>query len=911
MKKLLVPTIFLFLYSNIVGAALSVICDPSILDLQCEGLSSLVSQINDSSKVYDNYVMITDNAYDRQKEISWSNAICGNLSTSSLDCDLTIGDDSLVTLAQTSIEATLYNMSPRIDFNKKKWGTESDQSEMTSLEEKTRCACVEATTSLRFNGDENAVKNFVDGSSSRIAEMAIKAYGKKAINEYAHIYEDGMYLLNHSSVVNPNKTGDVLCRGASRFEKAIQKKCPKKNPASVNERMNLIFSELDLNGASSLEEKLSFVDYNTVHRKVKNKNGEEVTYLRSEYDKTRNGLKSTNEFQILDKMLVNLLTSKEVDLSNKNLKEYAPVDVISNELSKLFMNDFDGTVSRIFNNQVPKKYVDEWRAVLSGPSPEAEFASRFTKYFLKVAPSHPALSAILLDSELFSDFRDHARAKNIKSVFYEFENNFKDLEDHMLDRCKKMVEDFAEVVCLEDEEIVKGLTKDSITRFVNELDAESILLGVKDIMTCKAAEKLVPAFKNLDPQGTKISNSDFFNYIKDKNHPTDAYSSFAKELANNKSTGSLISYAAAISEVGSPKRTTGYNPLKHYEDKLKGSKIIDSSGTISAVSGAPRESQIQAVPERSIASVMDSQGQVTSAQINNNQSVFKSMISQITSSKSISEEGEEIVKSLSHRSDKEEITNLLSNLDTEEVKRLKEFKDNTLFEKEEALKQRLEEERKNIENLQAQIESLTNGKSIVESNKAVVNANPVNEGDEVSRSNDSSVRAFSSELRDSVNRSNFIDNKPAVNTSGSFGGGSVSASLAGAVGAVSAERSRGSVVQDSSFTPPSTAPVGIVVQSENAIVNSNQEITKNIVDYLKTVDGETFLKFTKEGVTYRYKTVEDGKVVEKEIHLSINDIDPQTLEEIARESDIKLAEVKRKYSYASLKMIITQEALKL
>ena len=103
------------------------------------------------------------------------------------------------------------------------------------------------------------------------------------------------------------------------------------------------------------------------------------------------------------------------------------------------------------------------------------------------------------------------------------------------------------------------------------------------------------------------------------------------------------------------------------------------------------------------------------------------------------------------------------------------------------------------------------------------------------------------------------------------------------------------------------AVAGLQLQDEKNFFKDSKELSDKIVDYLKNADGETFLKFTKEGVVYKYKVVENGVEVEKEVYVSLSDLDTNLIKEIIKNSEEKISLLERKYSFDSLKMIITEE----
>ncbi|HLT22153.1 MAG TPA: hypothetical protein VKZ84_01870 [Bacteriovoracaceae bacterium] len=873
-------------------------CNDSTPSPMCLNLSRLVNEIDDKSNAHQNYIDMR-NLIHRPHDGSWGNAHCKLMQK--IDCDDHFGFTPITDFAREAFGVSFFNstsMRPSIEQN---------QSVLRTMDEETKCLCIESTLAVKLEENGGDLEVIVDARIKDIQENVLKSFGKKVINDYAHIYEDGMFFLNHTNVINPQKTDALLCRGASHLTQKIGEKCPNKKKAQIDKRLELIFSEMDFNGAKTIEEKLQYVDYNTIHRKAKDSKGNEVTYLRSEYDKTRYGLKQTQEFKVLDRMLTNLFSSNEF----QDERSYGPgFEVISTKISELLFKDFDGTITKIFNNQVPQKFLDEWKTVRSMPNAKQEFEDRFTRYLLKVAPSHPGLSTILLDSDMFSKFKSHSQTKKISSVFSELENNFSEMEKYMEARCQKMADDFADVVCLEEEDILNSLSKDSLKSFSQSEDGD--ILGINDVVMCRGGQYSNMSFQGLNKDGSKIVNSDLFMFLNDKNNSADPYSSFAHDLANNEKKRELISYAALASNSNTPRRSS-YDPLKNHFDKFKKDKLIDSNGAIAEVNitydrGVVRDSSV----DRSIASIPSiAQASVTASTTAQVLPRFSSTVGQADLNNKV--DTKELSDMFSSREDKDEINSHLSKLHSKELKELQDFRRNVLSEKEEALKMQLDEEKKNLEKLKATIDNLTSSKNEIKENVPAKKGN-----NKVVETNTSpSSRVVNHEVRDipSVNRvaasnENRAHFAPSAGTgAASISSGGLSQSAASSRSTSNAGTSKAGVANNNEAATANRR--GLVVQESSAIISNNQEITKNIVEYLKTVDSETFLRFTKEGVVYKYKTVENGVLVDKEVHVSVNDVDPQALAEIVKVSEMKLDEVQRKYSYESLKIIISEEALKL
>src|SRR5690606_17233370 len=97
-----------------------------------------------------------------------------------------------------------------------------------TMDEATKCNCIESTLAIKLEERGADLDTLVDARINEIQENVLKSFGKKVINDYAHIYEDGMFFLNHTDVINPQKTDALLCRGASHLAKKVSSLCPMK-----------------------------------------------------------------------------------------------------------------------------------------------------------------------------------------------------------------------------------------------------------------------------------------------------------------------------------------------------------------------------------------------------------------------------------------------------------------------------------------------------------------------------------------------------------------------------------------------------------------------------------------------------------------------------------------------------------
>ncbi|MFA7614757.1 MAG: hypothetical protein WCY48_11030, partial [Candidatus Caldatribacteriota bacterium] len=812
------------------------------------------------------------------------------------------------------------------DISTRRSVSEVPQSVVRSHHKEQLCSCVESNFMIKMGDKAEEAEKIIEDRANELSDEILKSFGKKFINEYAHHYEDGMYFLNHTDLIPQRQSEELLCRGAKRFEKAVAKRCPDKDKNILRERMNLILSEMDFGEAKTLEDKLKHVDVNTVQRKAKDSQGNEFTYLRTEYDKTRYGLKTADHFKSMDKILTTVLTQGDLDPIKDRYPFKNGVELISIYLSDLLIRDFDGATQTLLKD-VPENVIKEWREIRNGPNPRGALETRFLKFHFRVIPSNPVLGSVLLDNILFSRFYSSVKNKKVKSVFDELEKNFSEMRKYMESRCRELEDNFAEVVCLEKEEVIGSLTDKDILNFVGDtIDEYDPLNGVNDILACRANSKPLLAFKDLNREGSKLLNSDYFGLIQNKDNPTDPYSTLAHTVANDPVGRNLMQAAAKVSEDG-PKRKSSYNPLLAHFENLKSDRFIDSSGTILEVKNPEvfsTSAQIKEIKELKKVEVGE---EISHSSTSSSGELFELVTHQMSTPvqpipnfRVTHNDSSEIVDFLSNREDKEVINRHVSHLDTQQINDLNNFRTSILKEKEDLLNLKLDEEKKNLEKLKTQIDSLTSSKAMMED----IASNPKTEQPNTARvaaSQDVKERVVSNSDLNERNLPGRLEGRnysaptsvvaPIAGSVPQMGG---AASVAGGGTSVSSGASRSiASIPSASLEKKegSTSSRGLIVSAKTPISDNKKEITKNIVEYLKSADTETLLQFTTEGVIYQYQTLENGVLIEKEIHVSLDDVDPEMLAEIIKESELKIEQLQRKYSYETLKIIISEEALKL
>lgn len=849
---------------------------------------TLYKRVVKSGNAFDNYVSINANqkSFNPDALYSGDNFHCSIFKVSREDCE---GE------ATTGSELSGFMHNSIMAISSYGWSTMGGKEISPDSELSQKCACIETNFYVSSPGVKpEVIESYIKSQKEKASEKVLKAYGKKFLNEYALFFEDMIYLVNQTKVIQGKAKESLFCRGAEQIQKEISKKCPGVSSGQLEKRMGLLFDGIKgLEKNSDLSSILGFVDASTVQRKVVDANGAEVIYARTEFDKSRFGLTLSPEFRFVDSMLTEVIFNDEQFREKFMSRPSEGLESVAEHLAEQLKNNFDETVVKLSRNGRPTKAILDELNALKTQSKDA-VSDKLKNYLLDSVAIHSGLSAILLQPGLLQQTLRATRGKKSNSLTESLQNNFSFLEDHMKEKCDNMVSQFAQVACLPPENVLAHLPKSSLKQLIEEEENFAPSQNINDLIGCASGEKKFGPFENLSQNGSSVVQSDFLALYDGKNtKPQDSFSLFAESLANKDKEGELIAKAANVYYQRGGKDSV-YEPLSKYVGNRE-NKLIDSNGNTMTIAQRETTKLAERNREQNPESLQGSQiSQMAGAKLPNSTSlgdfrIGEKSIFNNSSARAVSE-------FLSKREDKKEIDQHISRVENSELKKLQEFKELVLAEKEASLLKQLDDEKKSLSELRSQIDKLTTGKNnVVDHTQQQQQPRQIGSRLENSKVDIDQRVQFAQSQNNEASSSRSFDRAPA----------SVAFSTGGsAMGATAMGRS---YVPSSPSTAVQKAPVGLQLQDDKNALRDSKVLSEKIVDYLKNVDGETFLKFTKEGVVYKYKVVENGVEVEKEVYVSLSDFDNSLIKEIIKNSEDKISLLERKYSFDSLKMIITEE----
>lgn len=851
-------------------------------------LGTLYKRLAKSANTFGNYENMNANqkSYKPDALYSGENFHCSIFKVSAENCEEEVAPgNELYSFMHDSITA----------ISRYGWSTVGGRDVDPESELSQKCACIETNFYVSSPGVKTeSITNYINTQKEKASEKVLKAYGKKFLNEYSLFYEDMIYLVNQTKVIQGKSKESLFCRGAEQIQKEISKKCPGVNSGQIEKRMGLLFEGIKgVEKNSDLDAVLSFVDASTVQRKVTDGNGSEVIYARTEFDKSRFGLTLSPEFRFVDSVLTEVIFNDEQFRERFMYRPSQGLESVAEYLAEQFKNNFDETLVKLSRNGRPTQAIIDELNALKAQSKDA-IGEKLKKHLLDSVAIHPGLSAILLEPGLLQQTLRATRGKKSNSLMESLQNNFSFLEDHMKERCDNMVSQFAQVACLPPEDVLAHLPKSSLKQLLEEQENFVPNQNINDLINCASGEKEFSPFENLSQNGSSVVQSDFLAILDGNKKPQDSFSLFAQSLANKDQEGDLIAKAANVYYQRGGRESV-YEPLSKYVGNRE-NKLIDSNGNTMTIAQREAAKVAERYREQGTESLQGSHiSQVPAAKAPMSSSFSDFRVRETSASNNSSAKA--VSEFLSKREDKKEIDQHISRVDNSELKKLQEFKESVLADKEARLLKELDDEKKSLSELRSQIDKLTSGKNNVVGHTQRQQQQPRQMG---SRIEDDRVAVdqrvqFAPSQNSEASPSRTYDRAPA-SVAFSTGGSAMGASAMGR-----------SYASSASSVAAQKTPAGLQLQDEKNVFKDSKELSDKIVDYLKNADGETFLKFTKEGVVYKYKVVENGVEVEKEVYVSLSDLDNNLIKEIIKNSEEKISLLERKYSFNSLKMIITEE----
>lgn len=843
------------------------------------------------------------------------------------------------------------------------WKSIVDKFENFGSEKKKACACLDKKLNIAYGKEGGIRKKDEVILKNKLHATLLKKFGEKFLNDYAANIEDiSNYNTNHSTFFGSNSSDQekkaklLQCSDHKRYEHAIHKKCRKRDFYESQKRVFNIFRAHGDTNMLDMEAKFIRLNHNISVLGGRTKNSENKAYTRYNHDKLRYSLfldEPTNGFMDL---LVRKALSDQRIIDAFATSSKTPFEILSKELSAITLknpNEFNEKFLK--GENVP----DGFKAQFINFANTPDHSNIFEKYLKRAMELHPGFENLMLDKKLLSDVLPKLKAGQSLTSYIEKPNP--ELEAKFHHRCEKLINDLAEVVCMDSDDLLAKITPAQLKKIMPAVRDEKSKDLAKYLM-CKSEPSLPsPAFENLFMQDKSQKKSDYLDRkLNSIEKQTNLFRTIYNDFENNNEneieryrdamkkaegkSSSITSSSLASTAFGSnlhssvfsdagimePGRNKGSSDLTPGMDSLarqSPSDINTDTKDISTSMGNTHSGQVASAESNQMYSQASQQMMNAAAApasfINPGFANVPQAATQASANadKGMKDLRKEFREFLANETNKDAVDKHLSNADPAMLKDLQRLRDEFAKNEKRLIELTKENDKMKLGELEKQIKGLEDQKSKVLSE--------VSENEEGPRS-----RGFSN-LREA--RRDIASVSQVAETGGvTSGASSASAGSAqsGSDSGASAERANVSKGAISQAAVASQAIGGggdsfsaVIISSGRSQSGPNQEVRSQdlsleVMSYLEkgSPDINTLLKMKNSGMVYKYKVVENGKVIEKEMMIDYQSLTPQVKQIIEQkiaakgidakeldrlENDIK--RLKRQYTYNSLRVILSEQ----
>lgn len=759
-----------------------------------------------------------------------------------------------------------------------------------------KCACLE--NSVQKSNAVLGVNDFERSLSKekrRINNLIFNAVGKKLINDFASNLEDlnFFHTNNIRTIGGESGRAQVSCSEFSAFRTTIMDKCRRNGvEASVAEqRMTTLMNAFGDLGKNSDAETL----FNRLNNDIMNYQvdpsqvfpGRSGTFTRQDYDRFRFGVyKSQPEVGFFND-IIDLLMDDETlgpiiisDIESGKVPGHAINLVLrdkNNEHTRRILNRY---LRR--NNNTP--FHQNLRAALNSNAPDA-----YRNYLMETVnvatDMHPGLKAVLKNKELFFSTRERMHSSDSHSMLETMDSTSGSLVNYFKERCDRIKSDFAEAACVPNEDFISRTDRNDLAQLLSTV--RDLNQPLSEILLCRMSpnqqERSIFTRLAMRPHD-RINQADYFLMKADpKNTSATRFGRVALGFASG--DDNTLRALSAISARGDAFRI----PASEILAQERGTRVAPrQETTVAALNDLLQRSQEQErtaslpQPTNYMAPVPTPETRNESARTSD--TTPRNMLRDF----------------LANKDNEQEVERLLSNTsreDHEELIRLRR----EVQESRESMRQLLEEtERNKLDNLKAEYERLER-----EVNASSAPDRRLSDEDE---SDISEARAASvvAPVQNVVRLPDAAGIASGGTTSTSSSGSSVSGSGSGVNRSIASDES---VIA----TALSQGPA-IVIEStsiQNNSPESRAQISDEVIAYLQnsSPDLNTLKQLKESGIIIKFKVIEEGAEIQKEMRVSYSDLSPEARLALDRrlqmeENLVALERSRRAYSFSALKHLL-------
>lgn len=786
------------------------------------------------------------------------------------------------------------------------------------------CSCIEAKATKEVSSEmerSNQVTNELRDMNTMIAT----AFGKKFINDYATHLEDIRYFTKNAKQVfssresrQSDEAENLRCSKPSDFKAAVQKTCGRSvSDSQINSRMAKIFGEL---GQAQGFQYLSKID----ELVMVNTSDDGRKFRRGDFDIIRNGMvKEDKNIRFADNIVATLLKDKNAR------RAILATDDVPKEAILKYLTEQIRTDSKFFNRYLDKELLGERMFnEMSNQFKDTTVALNVIRGKLDWAMEvHPGFESLMKNKKIFDEASD-AIKNSSSSAIDTLETSDDILKPDLIARCDALKNNLAQFLCTDENSYVGSTPKNELRHMITNSGRTHDLV-MADLAICRGGNTVVKSgpFAELfvtkeDRQAdilerlgnTKLADQkNLFTKIMLQNGKSGdsetrrALSQAAEEGYRNRRGLSDDSYGRKF-DVADSQKMSFFSPETERTLKSENSVASAKEDSKTVINNAANSSQ----QSNEVASM------ASPAYVNNYSAALKDY-QENTGAKATTQEKydprNDLREFLSNKENKESVDRLMKETDDSRVADLARLREESEKNREQLLKLASDNEKLKLKQMQDQLAELEQKRS------NAVSANVAPEEDEEETDPRSSGRgsrdiaSVSSGESSGVNSGSF---------SGGKAGGSASGSGSAASSAISNARNELSNGLTGNNDATSSEPVVISAAAgarSGSLEIKSTELSKEILNFLETEpDVQTLIKMRQSGMIYKYKVMENGKEVMKEITIdykALNDDVKKLIEQKIADSgkagseakrlSAEIKDLRRAYSYNALKIILGEQ----
>lgn len=800
----------------------------------------------------------------------------------------------------------------------------------------TKCQCIKEKVAEKtpFTPEELLAEE------ENLKKQVKTALDKKFLDDYASHFEDvRFFATNAGKIFDPNeaKQNEVAerlqCSDNTNYDKAFKDnkdKCKNVTGRKRQERIATLMQSLGNKVSGDFAHNLRQLNMQILggaeYGALLFQSGDSFN-RRKAYDRKRHAVaRKSSEILLADRMLTSVL--KNQAFRNKILHptvsvERSPRHIFWNTIEEDLANGDQGLKSLFDRNVLGNELYAEMEANLNQKNKAGRdaFLEKLKISFDAAALFHPGFMNIFKSEEMLEEAA--AKIGTNPSVINLLETS-DIMKKHFEQECTKLANDLVEVVCSSDDELLAKTGQTDLARLIlSDEDTSDKKKGIQAIIACEKGSELPrDYFRRLNLDGKYSQTSDFYDRMtRPKAEQRNLQAIMDRELSKNKDLARDVASAEkeyASESNGIPYDTVGASLFGKKSDVSRPipARATDADFVANSQKLERTERQDRAATEYSQVESFDGQRQQgQGVNPNYSNSLNNNVIS--PSSEKI-DARKEMRDFLNNSASKETVNSLMNDSSDDVMKNLIQLKEETEKNRLKILELTSENEKLKLQAMEDKLNALKQDRAALEPGNPVIKPSDVTKREPI--------------LQPSINRdiSRDIASTQTFEAGGATAGtgpaaatsGPGSASLGGLNRALLSS-SAGNLSQIVNQTAPVVVSSGAARNGSLEI--KSREVGMDLLNYISSKEGDiqTLIDLKTSGILYKYKVIESGVVVEKEVLIqydNLNDdvkkiIDTKISQNKNRANEVvrmdkEINELQRTYSYSALKIILGEQMKK-